>query len=153
MTIQMYKNNSDENVINKDKKQIKSVNAKLFEPCDILNPILILDASNDLFQCNYIFISKFGRFYFVNNITIINGGMMRLSCSVDALESWWSSLKSIKQNIIRNEKSYNMYMIDPTLQITSRKRRQVVKFAEPDGGNILNANPLAYGHSFVLNSL
>lgn len=79
------------------------ITAQLKQPCDVLNPVFIISYSNDYITCNYVHVSDFGRYYFINNINLLPGNRAELSCSVDVLMSWQSGIKSVKTLVSRQE--------------------------------------------------
>ena len=153
MKIVFYKMSSSNNTINKIKKKQITLNCQLFNDCDIINPSFILNYNDTVFSCNYIYIEKFKRFYFINDISISEGNKIIINCHVDVLDTYWSSYKELTLNIIRNSNVYNLYMKDPLFQCTERTHKQVALCKVPAGGFPFLTTPAPSGHSFVLNSL
>lgn len=79
------------------------ITAQLKQPCDVLNPVFLISYSNDYITCNYVHVSDFGRYYFINNINLLPGNRAEISCSVDVLMSWQAGIKSVKTLISRQE--------------------------------------------------
>lgn len=53
---------------------------------------------------NYCYISEFGRYYFINNITSVRNGLWKIDCSVDVLMSYKTSILNL--NVIVSDLSY-----------------------------------------------
>lgn len=153
MTVKFYKMTSTANTINKKKTQIQQSDCQLYDETDILNPSLLMKYNQNLLSSNYIFIEEFERFYFINNIDIIDGNRMRLSCHVDVLETYWDRIKDTNQHIVRNSEKYNLYMRDDVIQVTQRTLTQVKTITEPAGGFPFLRTPENVGHNFVLNAI
>ena len=100
MTVTLYKNVSDKRVLNKNITEIKSVNAFLYEPCDIDNPIFKLSYDNDILSCNYL--SAFGNYYFCE-LEFQQGGIVLLKCQKDVLMSNADDIKNIVGTVVRQE--------------------------------------------------
>lgn len=153
MTVKFYKMTSTSNTINKKKSQIQESDCQLYDETDILNPSLLMKYNKNLLSSNYIYIEEFERFYFINNIEIIDGNRIVVRCHVDVLDSYWNRIKETQQHIIRNSEQFNLYMKDDVMQVTQRTLRQV-KIATPAvSGFPFLRTPENVGHNFVLNSL
>lgn len=100
---------------------------RIKEPCSLLDPIVELTASNvtraglDLAQVNYIYIERFNRFYFVNDIIYENDGLVELHCSVDVLMSYADNIYNSQQEVIRSEAVNSKMYIDPERPILTDK--------------------------------
>lgn len=153
MTVKFYKMTSTTNTINKTKSQIQESDCQLYEETDILNPVLLMRYNQNLLVSNYVFIEEFGRFYFINNIDIVDGNKLLIRCHVDVLETYWEKIKDTSQHIVRNSEQFNLYMKDDVMQVTQRTLRQVQRISDSDSGFPFLRTPENDGHNFILNSL
>lgn len=153
MTVKFYKMTSTTNTINKTKSQIQESDCQLYEETDILNPVLLMRYNQNLLVSNYVFIEEFGRFYFINNIDIIDGNKLLVRCHVDVLETYWEKIKDTSQHIVRNSEQFNLYMKDDVMQVTQRTLRQVQRISDSGSGFPFLRTPENDGHNFILNSL
>ncbi len=85
MELQIYNNNSNTNVINKNITLVGTLNFNLKADNSILQPILIL---KNYKTGNYCFIKEFNRYYYINDIRVLNGGLYQLQLDVDVLMSY-----------------------------------------------------------------
>ena len=88
MRVILYNNKSDNNVVNKQIVRIKNMsNVIIKENSSIINPVFIIKnvTNQKIIKSNYLFSDDFNRYYYINNIVVINGGMFELHCSVDVL--------------------------------------------------------------------
>lgn len=120
MEIKFYNNSSDNQVISKNITLIKSVSAEFFNDSSILNPKIVIKYDSSLFSSNYCFIEYLNsRYYYIDDITILNGSRMLISCSVDVLMTYATQIKGLtviidKQSEINTSPYYNddSYLVD-----------------------------------------
>lgn len=79
------------------------VSCRIKEPCDILYPTIIVDYNSSFANANYVYIPEWGRYYFIDNITVAPGHTMMIHCVVDVLNSWKNSISNITTDILVNE--------------------------------------------------
>ena len=113
MEIKFYQCSDDKRVISKTLgTAITKSSCQLIEPTDMLNPSFTIDIDTSLYAYNYVYIAYFGRYYYIENITVLDGVRMVVSCAVDVLMSFATQIKDCTVNSRRNEKNYNMYLPD-----------------------------------------
>lgn len=138
-SVNFYTLNCDPRLLNKslgtDYVSItSSTNIKIKEPCDIINPVLVINKSFGdaaLGDCNYIQIPSApfnNRFYFVNSITVGTGGRYILSCSVDYLNSFKSEINNLTAWISRNENDKSAFLRDENYIYSSSQRIEQIEF-------------------------
>ena len=104
MTVDFYKTTDAPNVANKTLTDKKSVeNVKPFNPCNIDEPVFILDTDSTLNTYNYCYISEFGRYYFVSPPTLETGHKMRINCTCDVLKTYYDDICNCVGMITRSE--------------------------------------------------
>lgn len=113
MELNLYTNNSADNVVTKNITLLTSMTGTLRENCSIVDPVITVENINNAIAavCNYAFIPQFARYYFVRNITL-SGKLWIISMHVDVLASFQTPLKSLDAVIARNENRYNLYLQD-----------------------------------------
>lgn len=105
MTIQLLNCGSDPRVINKTYSLIAETTATPFGEITIVDPILRIRRQNELSGINYIYVPEWLRYYFVNDIRIISGDIMELSCHIDVLNSFKSAILDSECICIRSERT------------------------------------------------
>lgn len=92
---------------------------RIKEPCSMLDPVVQLTASNavpsgavNLADVNYIYIERFRRYYFINDIIYQNDGLIELHCSIDVLMSYVNNIYNSQQEVIRSEALNSARFID-----------------------------------------
>lgn len=125
MTITVYTNSSDKRVVAKTITQVStSTTAKLLDECSVLNPQIVIDYAAALLTANYVYIPTFSRYYFIDNITVLDGKRIQLDLSVDVLMSYATPIKALTCVVKRNTNLYNLYLDDPYFQAYNKKQIQ-----------------------------
>lgn len=84
----------------------------LKEDCDILDPVVEIETSNNLSGYNYAQIEVFGRYYFIRNIINRGATLWRLIMHVDVLNSYSAALKACQCIAANSASRFNMYLPD-----------------------------------------
>ena len=116
--IVLYQNKSENNRVNKKPylTKVMTMQGTFRQSVSILAPTITIEAEN-LPQFNYIYISAFGRYYFVNSITSVNTSVWQISTSCDVLYSYANTIRSQVAYIARNENEYNLNITDNTFNL------------------------------------
>ena len=113
------------------------VTVRLKEDCSIINPVF--ESATMPATANYIYVSEWGRYYFVTNVTYISNTTKLFSCEVDVLASYKSQISATKAMIMRASSNYNVWIPDNEVYVSTQKTfvRQVgaanVGFANATG--------------------
>lgn len=145
MQIFLYKNNSDRKQIVKDLENFKEngYSCKLKEPCSILRPSITIRSSaigKQWAKCNYAYIPSFNRYYFIDNITCLNDGLLQLDMSVDVLQTYQYQIMTQQQQVVRSEYLNSKMYIDTELPLQANKIitiEQIGLFPEATGNNYI----------------
>ena len=151
MIVTLYKNSSDNIVVSKSIEELKTyTTVLLFKDSSILSPTLIFTTS-DVVNANYLYITEWKRYYYITDITILDNNKAVVKCNVDVLMSFKNEILNTKQNIVRSQNRYNMYMIDDKMKVLCNKSMQTLNLKPPTGGWVLD-NDLNTGNArYVLN--
>lgn len=115
MTISIGKYDGENHVVSKTISwEVNGVSAVMVNT-DILNPVL--KVVGDRSDCNYVGISDFGRFYFVESAEALAGGHCLLRCHVDVLYTYETAIKNLECLVSRNEFKENKYLVDPLVPV------------------------------------
>lgn len=85
MELKIYNNNSNNNVINKKLTLVDTLEFNLKIDNSILQPVLIL---KNYSKGNYCYIKEFERYYYINDIKLLNGGLYQLQLDIDVLMTY-----------------------------------------------------------------
>lgn len=111
---------------------------RLIENTNIVNPSILVtydDKESGLFECNYVQIPKFNRYYYINNITFEAANTIRLDLKCDVLMSFKSDILESTQFVERNANKYNGMLVDGLIPIQARKNTTLKNY-----GNSLFTN-------------
>ena len=129
-SIKLYQTASDKRTVNKALTSVMDASAEIWGDCDLLSPSLILNVAPGV-NFNYLQILDApcnGRYYFVDNITIMQNGIMRVPCSIDVLMSHKSDIKKETAILARQSNIANLYFNDPDLPIENRNNVSLKQF-------------------------
>lgn len=131
MTIKIYKNLSDTNVLDKNITQLGSdLTGYLKEDCSIIDPVITIEdfTSFNIQQANYAYITEFGRYYYINNIVVLSNELFELHMHVDVLKTYASGIRSNSAVISRQEKQYNLYLQDGVFKTYANPHYEIRQF-------------------------
>lgn len=114
----LFMNYSDKNKLNKKLDYVcvgypgynqNELPCEIVYPCTVENPRFRLGYSKfDFNKTNYVYCDILARYYFVDDVTLLNNGIVELSCSVDVLNTFGNQVKNNTICIVeRQENDYN----------------------------------------------
>lgn len=68
----------------------------------VLNPTVVMDFGNTYPGYNYAYITEFGRYYWINEMTSIGGGLWNVSMFVDVLATYKTAIGAANKYILRS---------------------------------------------------
>lgn len=167
VTISIYNNKAEKTRLDKTPFLTlkNTINGFFKDEISIINPVIELvlnntgDTDPDYLQYNYIYIGLFGRYYFVDNMTILrsdlgNGNLpkilVRYSLTVDVLMSFRNDIKKLNCFITRQEYLVNKLLVDTNRPIQNLSE---ITYVEADTkGQLLDNTISFYGKNcYVLN--
>ena len=89
--LKIFTNQSNQNVINKKIDLVSELKCTFRDDIDILNPALLV---KNYTGGNYCYVSDFDRYYYIDDVRILKGGVYQLFCSVDVLKSYADELEN-----------------------------------------------------------
>ena len=110
MTVTYWNNFSKRKNSTKQPTTGTDVTVKLKEDCSIINPVF--ESATMPATANYIYVSEWGRYYFVTNVTYISYTTKSFSCEVDVLASFKSQIGSTVAHIAYSSTGYDKYIVD-----------------------------------------
>lgn len=116
MTVTLYNNTSDNNVLSKNLTQITSVSGSLRNESSLLYPDIRIEAGAGSFaNVNYMYISDFGRYYYITDIISERNNIVRVKGKVDPLMTYASQIRGCTGIVRRQQNNYNLYIDDGSL--------------------------------------
>lgn len=105
-------------------------NVTFLESTSIENPIFIIGGVTDIEEfcgINYAYLPRLGRYYFVEDITMENGGRVALKCSIDVLKTFSPDIDSMGKTLItRQANKRDLLLPDSMLPLKAEKVTQVL---------------------------
>lgn len=101
MKIDLYKNTSEENAIEKIIVDKKTIEGTLKTTIDITNFSVIFNFFDDWNNYNYVYVEKLKRYYFVDSKRIVNNSLVEYDLIEDVLMSFKDLIRN--QNILLSE--------------------------------------------------
>jgi len=111
MEIKLYKTKDDERVINKTLTDELVLDAKIKDKRSILDMVLILFSSSDIFDYNYCYIEKFHRYYFMSDVKVTPTNLFEIRLSVDPLKTYENCILNSECDLVTSQ-YYNKYYDD-----------------------------------------
>lgn len=123
MTVTLYKNKSDNNVVSKQLETIATYTGAIArDSMDVQDPVITV-AANSIGETNYIYIQENNRYYFVKNFNKIRNGFFALYCHVDVLMSFKDDILMNYAIIKRANGVWDSYLPDSKAQEKQYTRR------------------------------
>lgn len=130
MTVELYKNVSENAVIGKNKTLVYQTSCEIKGESSIINPVLILQYTEQLFGSNYVYIPAWGRYYFIDDVRVLPGGRAELSLSVDVLESFKTSILELNVILSDTEQTgVNRYLPSESFVVNCKSKTDIVNFS------------------------
>lgn len=119
MHITLFKNESDNRVLNKTIKDSRVISGVLKDECSIVNPVFKISGiyPSYLNGYNYLLYGELNRFYYIDNIVYLNGGLIELHCTIDVLMSYKDKITELVALVERQESWYSPYLVDKGISI------------------------------------
>ena len=116
MTITLYNNTSDNNVLSKDIAVVDTVSGTLRNESSLLRPTVLIEADASNFaNVNYMYIDSFLRYYYVTDIRSVRNGIMEISGRVDPLKTYAHQIRNCTGIVRRQANDYNLLIDDGSL--------------------------------------
>lgn len=112
---------SEKTALDKTVTSETTYSGTLINNSNVINPsILIRESADNIATKNYMTISKFGRKYFITEITALTADTCMVSGHVDVLSTYKSDIRKNNAIVGRSETNYNMYIDDDTIKTDAR---------------------------------
>lgn len=143
MKINLYAYKGERNVVDKTSELSfrGQLTGTLREECNLIYPRILISSEVDIYSFNYIRVSEFQRYYFVDNITVIRENLYMIECSVDVLYTYKEAIYNTNAFVDRNEFLFNEDLVDEEIPCTSTPRvsqysESFVYERDPDSGRL-----------------
>lgn len=128
-SVDLYQNESPVEKIGKTLSNSHTISdVVLKRDTSILRPVLLINSAHDIYTYNYMYISEFGRYYFIDDIRSVNNNMWEISAHVDVLETYKNQILANTAVIRRQSLKYNTYLNDPEWKTYAYEQVTAFKF-------------------------
>lgn len=128
-SVDLYVNNSPVEKIGKNLTSSHTISDVLLKrDTSILKPVLVINSVQDIFTFNYMYISEFGRYYFIDDIRSVHDNLWEISAHVDVLETYKTAILANNAVIKRQSLKYNTYLNDPEWKTYAYEQVAAFKF-------------------------
>lgn len=127
MTVVTYTNHSPTNYVPKKLTEESTVTGILRAPSSVQTPTFMLQQVA-VPTFNYCYLTEFGRYYYVTDITNFSTNLWAISLHCDPLQSFWTSVKQNQCIVGRNQFKRTADLKDDELWATADSLYSVQKF-------------------------
>lgn len=128
MIINFYNSKIKKNELNKTLGNPIVKNCALKNGSSIEDPVLYMEHDASLFNCNYVYIPDFGRYYFISGRELVEHTEY-ITCHVDVIKSFADDIKASKGTATRSN-FYNKNIPDSMALDIPQDRVQYRKLSE-----------------------
>ena len=120
--INLYQNKAEINRVDKTNYLVSvgTLNGYLREESSLIEPKIIIEYE-EVPNFNYVYIAKFNRYYFVQEITSVRTRLFRITLKCDVLMSYKDKILNLNCYIARNEYEFNLDIQDELLPFEYQK--------------------------------
>ena len=137
LSVQMMVSSSPVEKIGKTLSAGSTYSCVLKDGTSILDPVIFITTSDAVYNYNYMYISDFGRYYFIKDIVSVNCNKWEVHAHVDVLETYANAILSNTAVLKRQANLFNLYLDDPEFKTYNTETIQTLKFK---GGSGLSKN-------------
>lgn len=131
-SVDLYQNESPIEKIGKTLSNSHTISdVVLKRDTSILRPVLLINSAQDIYTYNYMYISEFGRYYFIDDIRSVNNNIWEISAHVDVLETYKSEILANSAVIRRQANIFNTYLNDPEWKVYANEDVVAFKMTSP----------------------
>lgn len=126
-TATFYKNTSDDKRIDKTLQTIRTVNIDYKDNTSVVRPTIKVLVFAEVFDCNYVYLSDFKRYYFVREVTVSQQHVI-LTLEEDVRFTLRAGIRNCRAIIKRQERLFDAYLDDEKFKAEGYTRIQTFTF-------------------------
>ena len=103
------------------------------EPVDVFSPVFILDYAMAYNSYNYCYVADWNKYYFINSITLSQGGKTIIQCTEDVLNTYKTEIGQLRATVERTSDLnwVDTYLDDKSARLEQYSRDFVLEFSSP----------------------
>lgn len=134
--IKLYSISADNEKINKSLGTATDfANCTILETVDVTKPTIRISTSTNLSGFNYMYIERYGRYYYIERIETTPTGMWVLYTRCDVLMSFKSDILALDGTLTRSEVRYNGYLNDSEYKAMAYRKIVTKQFPNAINGD------------------
>lgn len=140
MIITLYKNKAKPTQLDKTNflSPVGSATFHFKDNCSVMHPTIYMEKNAELVNVNYCYIDTLDRYYYIDNITLLKGGIMQFDLSVDVLHTYHTEIEKCTAYIERSETLGNQYLNDTYFPINTNRKVHRSKIIGSFGNTLYN---------------
>lgn len=135
-TISLFKTASENNRVVKALTDEKQLSGELRNQTSVLNPSIRIESAYNISTYNYAYISEFGRYYYITDITSVRTNCWIISLRCDVLMSYSDQIKAITGVVVRQESNPNKLLVDRLERLQSNKEIDILYYPDAFSKNL-----------------
>lgn len=135
MQLELYKNSSSFNTINKELSLLNTLNIHLKQSTNLLHTQIIIHNSEQLKELNYA--KMLDRYYFVQVQTLNNNKFLLLTLDEDVLETYKQDILASSQDVIEKSTAGNIKQTNVSPETVSKTFNSDTKLENNTGSIIM----------------
>lgn len=144
MTITLYRSPGERNRLSRSMTVVKTMNAvEATESINVSNPEVLINRDDSIIGFDYAYIPAFNRYYFLNDMEVVNGQQFKLYLESDPLMSFRDAIFNSSCVAKRSTSSPNMNIVDDLVAFKPIPERKYTKMST-------GFTPSAIGGSYIL---
>lgn len=128
LTVNLMQNKSPVEKIGKNITVGTSASCALKDGTSVLRPVLRIQTNDNVYDYNYLRITEFNRYYFIDDIISLNNNIWEVKAHVDVLETYKNAILANTAVIKRQQNQYNLYLDDPDFHVYNYEKLQTLQF-------------------------
>ena len=130
-SVDLYQNTSPVEKIGKNLTNQQTISDVLIKrDTSILKPVLLVNDARGVTDFNYMYISEFSRYYFIDDIRSTHNNIWEISAHVDVLETYKNEILANTAVIRRQTNKFNTYLNDPEWKVYADENVVAYKFTQ-----------------------
>lgn len=136
-TITLYKCADDPRKLYKTLTGAKALTAQIKDAASIMTPTFYINYDADLLDQHYNYAMVWGRYYFIDDMTVDIGGSIYIKCREDVLYTYADQI--VRCHIIaeRSDSTYNAFISDPERHYYQYTKHQYIILEDLGKPNII----------------
>ena len=135
MQLELYKNSSSFNTINKELSLLNTLNIHLKQGANLLHTQIIIHNNDQLKELNYA--KMLDRYYFVQVQTLNNNKFLLLTLDEDVLETYKKNILASSQDIVEKSTAGNIKQTNVSPETISKTFNSDLKLENNTGSIIM----------------